>query len=149
MRIKKIELVGFKSFKDRTVIQFDAGITGIVGPNGCGKSNIVDALMWVMGEMSAKDLRGSTMTDVIFAGADGYAPLGMCEVSLTLENDGGPFPAKYIKNKNIDIANNIFLFNFITFNSVVRATVNNLSMKHLLVFVKNGFIAPHRHSYCS
>ncbi len=101
MRIKKIELVGFKSFKDRTVIQFDAGITGIVGPNGCGKSNIVDALVWVMGEMSAKDLRGSTMTDVIFAGADGYAPLGMCEVSLTLENDGGPFPAKYIKHSEI------------------------------------------------
>ncbi|MBK9321554.1 MAG: chromosome segregation protein SMC [Bdellovibrionaceae bacterium] len=101
MRIKKIELVGFKSFKDRTVIHFDAGITGIVGPNGCGKSNIVDALMWVMGEMSAKDLRGSTMTDVIFAGADGYAPLGMCEVSLTLENDGGPFPAKYIKHSEV------------------------------------------------
>ncbi|MFN7904675.1 MAG: AAA family ATPase, partial [Pseudobdellovibrionaceae bacterium] len=101
MRIKKIELVGFKSFKDRTVIQFDAGITGIVGPNGCGKSNIVDALVWVMGEMSAKDLRGSTMTDVIFAGADGYAPLGMCEVSLTLENDGGPFPAKYLKFSEI------------------------------------------------
>ncbi len=101
MRIKKIELVGFKSFKDRTVIHFDAGITGIVGPNGCGKSNIVDALVWVMGEMSAKDLRGSTMTDVIFAGADGYAPLGMCEVSLTLENDGGPFPVKYIKHSEI------------------------------------------------
>ena len=97
MRIKKIELIGFKSFKDRTVIQFDAGITGIVGPNGCGKSNIVDALVWVMGDMSPKDLRASTMTDVIFAGADGYAPMGMAEVSLTLENDGGPFPAKYLK----------------------------------------------------
>ena len=101
MRIKKLELVGFKSFKDRTVINFDAGITGVVGPNGCGKSNIVDALLWVMGEMSAKDLRGSTMTDVIFAGAEGYAPLGMCEVSLTLENDGGPFPAKYLKFSEI------------------------------------------------
>lgn len=101
MRIKKLELIGFKSFKDRTVIQFDAGITGIVGPNGCGKSNIVDALVWVMGEMSAKDLRGSTMTDVIFAGAEGYSPLGMAEVSLTLENDGGPFPAKYLKHTEI------------------------------------------------
>lgn len=101
MRIKKIELIGFKSFKDRTVIQFDAGITGIVGPNGCGKSNIVDALVWVMGDMSAKDLRASTMTDVIFAGADGYAPVGMAEVSLTLENDGGPFPAKYLKHSEI------------------------------------------------
>jgi len=97
LRIKKIELIGFKSFKDRTVIQFDSGITGIVGPNGCGKSNIVDALLWVMGEMSAKDLRGASMIDVIFAGAEGFAPAGMAEVSLTLENDGGPFPIKYQK----------------------------------------------------
>jgi len=103
MRIKKLELVGFKSFKDRTVIHFDAGITGIVGPNGCGKSNIVDALTWVMGEMSAKHLRGASMEDVIFAGADGYAPMGMCEVSLTLENDGGPFPVQYLKHSEIMI----------------------------------------------
>lgn len=101
MRIKKLEIVGFKSFKDRTVIQFDKGITGIVGPNGCGKSNIVDALTWVMGEMSAKHLRGSSMEDVIFAGAEGYAPMGMCEVSLTLENDGGPFPVQYLKHSEI------------------------------------------------
>ena len=97
MRIKKLELIGFKSFKDKTVIHFDHGITGIVGPNGCGKSNIVDALVWVMGEMSAKHLRGSSMEDVIFAGAESYAPMGMCEVSLTLENDGGAFPAKYMR----------------------------------------------------
>ncbi|MCB0415141.1 MAG: chromosome segregation protein SMC, partial [Bdellovibrionales bacterium] len=103
MRIKKLELNGFKSFKDRTVIHFDPGTTGIVGPNGCGKSNIVDALVWVMGEMSAKHLRGSNMSDVIFAGAEGYAPLGMAEVSLTLENDGGAFPAKYSKNSEIQI----------------------------------------------
>ncbi len=101
MRIKKLEIVGFKSFKDRTVIHFDEGITGIVGPNGCGKSNIVDALVWVMGEMSAKHLRGSSMEDVIFAGAEGYAPLGMAEVSLTLENDGGPFPAKYMRHSEV------------------------------------------------
>ncbi|PWU12556.1 MAG: chromosome segregation protein SMC [Bdellovibrio sp.] len=101
MRIKKIELIGFKSFKDRTVIQFDAGITGIVGPNGCGKSNIVDALIWVMGEMSAKDLRGATMSDVIFAGAENYAPAGLAEVTLTLENDGGPFPAQYARHSEI------------------------------------------------
>lgn len=101
MRIKKLEIVGFKSFKDRTVIQFDHGITGIVGPNGCGKSNIVDALVWVMGEMSAKHLRGSKMDDVIFAGAEGYAPMGMAEVSLTLENDGGPFPTAYQRYSEI------------------------------------------------
>ncbi len=101
MRIKKLELIGFKSFKDRTVIHFDHGITGIVGPNGCGKSNIVDALQWVMGEMSAKHLRGANMSDVIFAGADNFAPMGMAEVSLTLENDGGPFPVKYLKFSEI------------------------------------------------
>lgn len=101
MRIKKLELQGFKSFKDKTVIHFDAGITGIVGPNGCGKSNIVDGLMWVMGEMSAKHLRGASMEDVIFAGADGYAPMGFAEVSLTLENDGGPFPAKYLRHSEV------------------------------------------------
>lgn len=101
MRIKKLELIGFKSFKDRTVIHFDAGITGVVGPNGCGKSNIVDALVWVMGEMSAKHLRGSSMEDVIFAGAEGYAPMGLCEVSLTLENDGGPFPVKYLNHSEV------------------------------------------------
>ena len=92
MRIKKLELAGFKSFKDRTVIHFDSGITGVVGPNGCGKSNIVDALIWVMGEMSAKHLRGSSMEDVIFSGADGYAPMGLCEVSLVLKMRGDPFP---------------------------------------------------------
>jgi chromosome segregation protein len=101
LRIKKLELIGFKSFKDRTVIHFDAGITGVVGPNGCGKSNIVDALVWVMGEMSAKHLRGASMEDVIFAGAEGYAPMGLCEVSLTLENDGGPFPVQYLKMSEI------------------------------------------------
>lgn len=103
MRIKKLELFGFKSFKDRTVIEFDPGMTGIVGPNGCGKSNIVDALVWVMGEMSAKHLRGANMSDVIFAGSQDYSPMGMCEVSLVLENDGGPFPAKYAKHSEIQL----------------------------------------------
>jgi len=101
VRIKKLELLGFKSFKDRTVISFDEGITGIVGPNGCGKSNIVDALVWVMGEMSAKHLRGSKMEDVIFAGSQDYAPTGMAEVSLTLENDGGSFPVRYLNHSEV------------------------------------------------
>ncbi len=89
MKLKRLILQGFKSFKDRTVIHFDEGITGIVGPNGCGKSNVVDALFWVMGEQSAKHLRGASMKDVIFSGSAKYSPGAFAEVSLVLENDGG------------------------------------------------------------
>lgn len=89
MRLKRLIIHGFKSFKDKTVIHFDDGITGIVGPNGCGKSNIVDALFWVMGEQSAKHLRGNTMKDVIFAGSEKYSPGTWAEVSLVLENSEG------------------------------------------------------------
>ena len=86
MRIKQLELIGFKSFKDRTTLTFPRGITAVVGPNGCGKSNIVDALRWVLGEQSAKHLRGHEMSDVVFAGNEHSAPLGMADVSLLLEN---------------------------------------------------------------
>ena len=86
MKLKRLVIQGFKSFKDRTTVNFDKGITGIVGPNGCGKSNIVDALFWVMGEQSAKHLRGSTMRDIIFAGSSKYQPASFAEVSLILEN---------------------------------------------------------------
>ena len=103
MKIKRLEITGFKSFKDKTVIHFDAGITAVVGPNGCGKSNIVDALQWVMGEMSAKGLRGSSMEDVIFQGSQGYVPGGLAEVSLILENNGGYFPAKYLNYSELQI----------------------------------------------
>jgi chromosome segregation protein len=89
VKLKRLILQGFKSFKDRQVIHFDEGITGIVGPNGCGKSNVVDALFWVMGEQSAKHLRGNSMKDVIFAGSSKYTPASFAEVSLVLENDEG------------------------------------------------------------
>jgi len=87
VRLKRLIVQGFKSFRDRTTIHFDDGITGIVGPNGCGKSNIVDALFWVMGEQSAKHLRGTSMKDVIFSGSSKYTPATWAEVSLVLEND--------------------------------------------------------------
>jgi chromosome segregation protein len=85
MQIRRLELQGFKSFKDKTVIHFDDGITGIVGPNGCGKSNVVDAFFWVMGEQNARSLRGQSMDDLIFSGADKAPPASSAEVTLILE----------------------------------------------------------------
>jgi chromosome segregation protein len=89
MKLLRLQMQGFKSFKDKTTIFFDDGITGIVGPNGCGKSNIVDALFWVMGEQSAKHLRGKNMKDLIFAGSDKYSPGSFAEATLVLGNEEG------------------------------------------------------------
>lgn len=86
MKFKRIELIGFKSFADKTIVNFDDGITAIVGPNGCGKSNVADAIRWVLGEQSSKLLRGSSMQDVIFNGTQNRKSLSYCEVSLVLDN---------------------------------------------------------------
>src|SRR3954452_24201502 len=86
MRLKKLILQGFKSFADRTEFVFDSPITGIVGPNGCGKSNVVDGFKWVLGEQSAKSLRGEAMLDVIFNGSGSRKPAGMSEVTLVFDN---------------------------------------------------------------
>ncbi len=95
MRLKKITIFGFKSFADKTTFHFDAGLTCIVGPNGCGKSNIADAFRWVLGEQSAKSLRGAKMPDVIFAGTNHRKPLNYAEVSLTLTDIQGSLPVDY------------------------------------------------------
>lgn len=93
--LRKLQLVGFKSFAEKTILTFESGITAIVGPNGCGKSNIADAFRWVFGEQSAKSMRGNKMPDVIFAGASGRPPLNFAEVSITLSEIQGALPIDY------------------------------------------------------
>ena len=95
MRLKRLEIYGFKSFADRTVVVFDQGITGIVGPNGSGKSNLSDAVRWVLGEQSAKALRGGKMEDVIFNGTQRRKRLGYCEVSLVFDNEDHALPVDF------------------------------------------------------
>ncbi|MCB9536276.1 MAG: AAA family ATPase [Myxococcales bacterium] len=96
MKLKRLDIHGFKSFYHRTTVVFDDGITAVVGPNGCGKSNIVDSIKWVMGEQGAKSLRGTSMEDVVFAGSEKRGPMGMCEVRLTFLNDGSAeVPARW------------------------------------------------------
>ena len=95
MRLKKLELYGFKSFAQRTEIVLNEGITAIVGPNGSGKSNIGDAVRWVLGEQSAKTLRGASMQDVIFNGTEKRKPLSYCEVSLVFDNEDRSLPLDF------------------------------------------------------
>ncbi|MBW2039832.1 MAG: chromosome segregation protein SMC [Deltaproteobacteria bacterium] len=108
MRLKRIEILGFKSFKERTVFTFPSRITAIVGPNGCGKSNIVDAALWAMGEMRPTHLRGRSMEDVIFNGTETLKPLGMAEVSLIFANEGGPPLEGYGEYSEIMVTRRLF-----------------------------------------
>lgn len=108
MRLKRLEMLGFKSFAERTIVEFNPGITAIVGPNGCGKSNIVDALRWAMGEQSARHLRGHQMEDVVFNGSDSLPPTGMAEVSIVFDNEDGRAPAEYANFSEIMVTRRLF-----------------------------------------
>lgn len=108
MRIKRLEITGFKSFSEKTLLDFQQPITGIVGPNGCGKSNIVDAIRWCLGEQSAKNLRGKGMEDVIFAGSETRKPLGVAEVSLVFSTEDGRAPTKYLGFNEIQLTRRLY-----------------------------------------
>ncbi len=108
MKIKKLAIQGFKSFVDKVEMIFPDGIITVVGPNGCGKSNVVDAIRWVMGEQSAKHLRGKLMEDIIFNGSDERKPVGMAEVALTFDNSDGQAPAEYADFSEITVSRRLF-----------------------------------------
>lgn len=105
MKLKKIEMQGFKSFKDKVILEFNHPIIGVVGPNGSGKSNISDAIRWVLGEQSAKSLRGTKMEDIIFAGTDKVKPLNVAQVSMTFDNREHWIPIDY---KEVNITRRVF-----------------------------------------
>ncbi len=108
MRLKRLEVFGFKSFFDKTVITFKKGITGIVGPNGCGKSNFSDAILWVLGEQSPKSLRGERMEDVIFNGTEQRKPLSIAEVTLTIGDIANELPAPYTPYSEITFSRRLY-----------------------------------------
>ena len=95
MRLRKVRLTGFKSFVDPTTIAFPGNLIGIVGPNGCGKSNVIDAVRWVMGELSARHLRGESMADVVFSGSNTRQPLSRASVELVFDNSDGRLGGRY------------------------------------------------------
>jgi len=103
MRLKSIKLAGFKSFVDPTNAQFPSNLCAVVGPNGCGKSNIIDAVRWVMGESSAKNLRGESMSDVIFNGSGGRKPVGQASIELVFDNSDGRIVGEYASYNEIAI----------------------------------------------
>ena len=107
MKFKNLEMTGFKSFSEKTTVLIEKGLTGIVGPNGCGKSNIVEALRWCMGETSAKSMRGSGMEDIIFSGTSNKPAKNISEVAITIDNSKKEGPGKYLVMDEIVIKRKI------------------------------------------
>ena len=103
MRLTKIKLSGFKTFVDSTSLSFPSNLTGIIGPNGCGKSNIIDAIRWVMGESSARNLRGDSMDDVIFSGSSSRSQVSKAFIELYFDNENNTLDAKFAKYSEIVI----------------------------------------------
>ena len=103
MRLEKIKLAGFKSFVDPTTVHIPSNLVGIVGPNGCGKSNVIDAVRWVMGESSAKMLRGESMADVIFNGSTSRKPVGTASIELVFDNSDGTAGGQYAQYSTISV----------------------------------------------
>ena len=107
MEFKQLNITGFKSFSEKTTFLIEGGLTGIVGPNGCGKSNIVESLRWVMGETSAKSMRGSGMEDVIFSGTSNKASKNIAEVSITISNQSNEGPIQYRELNEVNVRRKI------------------------------------------
>ena len=107
MKLKRLEISGFKSFCDKVVLDFSEGVTAIVGPNGCGKSNVVDAIRWVMGEQRVKSLRGKKMDDVVFNGSQDAAAVGMADVTMTLEGNDKSFPGNYAELTEVSVSRKV------------------------------------------
>ena len=103
MRLSQIKLAGFKSFVDPTAILLPSNLTGVVGPNGCGKSNVIDAVRWVMGESSAKHLRGDSMADVIFNGSSSRKPVGMATIELVFDNSDGAIGGQFASYNEVSV----------------------------------------------
>jgi chromosome segregation protein len=108
MKVKRLELHGFKSFMDKTIVEFPGIVSVIVGPNGCGKSNIVDAFRWVLGEQSAKQLRGDSMSDVIFNGTPDRKAMGLAEVNLIMSSDNGPFTGQWAHCAEVQVTRRLY-----------------------------------------
>jgi chromosome segregation protein len=109
MKLKRLEISGFKSFRDKVVIDFSRGVNAVVGPNGCGKSNVVDAIRWVMGEQRIKALRGKKMDDVVFNGSEDSAAVGVAEVVMTLGSEGSTFPGVYGDLNEVSISRKVVI----------------------------------------